>query len=591
MWKRSSVALCTAALTIMSIFLGAGTYAYTTGGSFIIDFSSPDTIKPMISGLSPGETVYIVIKIPNPHYASITANVRLLNIVCDENGVVEPEQEWYDLHGVRNDICAAITFGLWIDRDGDTGGCDTAAGDKWIIEEKIGSHIDDIAGKPISLGTIDAGNTITVVSSYHMDEETENWAQSDTMTFDIELTREEVPPEAPFGGVYYSVPPPPPPNEVVEEVPANQIGYVVDASDLAGTKVTLDTVAPVTVTILRYEVNPHPDDPLPATALPRYVDVSVSDPDAVVWPIYVEMTYTSAEVGSLDESSLGIYYWMDDAWHRCSNTGVDMERNIVWAYMTEEEASGSPILIGGTPPPPPPPPPPPKPAKFVLSGLIIVPKEGWIGKSIADFTISLLVTNVGDLEGSTTVDLLVNGVKEQSKSVTLVGGARTMVSFTVTKTTTGSYAVKVGDLTGRFTVMKPPTPAAFTFTGLVMSPADVTPGAEVTVSMTVKNTGEQSGTYSAELKLDGTTKETKTGTLAGGASTTVTFKVSSQTEGTHTVQVGTQTGSFTVTTPPTPPFPVSPGYIAGILIVIIAAAATIYAFRKGILPQIYPKRE
>ena len=102
----------------MSIFQGAGTYAYTTGGLFTIDFSSPDTIKPVISGLSPGETVHIVIKVP--HYARITANVRLLNVVCDENGVVEPEQKWYDLHGVRNDINAAITFGLWIDRAGDT---------------------------------------------------------------------------------------------------------------------------------------------------------------------------------------------------------------------------------------------------------------------------------------------------------------------------------------------------------------------------------------------------------------------------------------------------------------------------------------
>jgi len=376
---------------------------------------------------------------------------------------------------------------------------------------------------------------------------------------------------------------PPPPNEVVEEVPANQIGYVVDASDLAGTKVTLDTVAPVTVTILRYEVNPHPGDPLPATALPRYVDVSVSDPDAVVWPIYVEMTYTSAEVGSLDESSLGIYYWIDGAWHRCSNTGVDMERNIVWAYMTEEEASGSPILIGGTPPPS------PKPAEFVLSGLIITGPHGeigeaWIEKSVAVVTINLLVTNVGDLEGSTTVDLLVNGVKEQSKPVTLAGGASTMVSFSISKTTAGTYAVKVGDLTGSFTVMKTPTPAAFTFTGLVVSPADVAPGAEVTVSVTVKNTGEQSGTYSAELKLDGETKETKTGTLAGGISTTVTFKVSSQAEGTHTVQVGTQTGSFTVTAP-TVSIGLSPAYIAGILIILAVAVASIYIlYKSGRLP-------
>ncbi len=193
MWKKSSVAIFAIALTIMSTFLGAGTYAYTTGGSFIIDFSSPDTIKPVISGLNPGETVYIVIKIPNHYGQAANTWIQLKNVVCSENGVVEPEQEWYNLHGVRNDIDSVITFGLWIDRDGNTASCNTATGDKWIIEEKTGSHIDDITGKPIPLGTIDPGKTITVVTSYHMDEETENWAQSDTMTFDIELTREEVP--------------------------------------------------------------------------------------------------------------------------------------------------------------------------------------------------------------------------------------------------------------------------------------------------------------------------------------------------------------------------------------------------------------
>jgi 5-hydroxyisourate hydrolase-like protein (transthyretin family) len=193
MWKKSSVALCAIALTLMSAFLGAGTYACTTGGSFIIDFSSPDTIKPVISGLNPGETVYIVIKVPNHYGKAANTWIRLKNVVCSENGVVEPEQEWYNLHGARNDIDSVITFGLWIDRDGNTASCNTAAGDKWIIEEKTGSHIDDITGKPIPLGTIDPGRTITVVASFHMDEETGNWAQSDTMTFDIELTREEVP--------------------------------------------------------------------------------------------------------------------------------------------------------------------------------------------------------------------------------------------------------------------------------------------------------------------------------------------------------------------------------------------------------------
>jgi hypothetical protein len=191
---------------------------------------------------------------------------------------------------------------------------------------------------------------------------------------------------------------------------------------------------------------------------------------------------------------------------------------------------------------------PSTPAAFTSTDLVVKPANVNVNASV---TVQVAVKNIGDLDGSTTVDLLVNGVKEQSKSVTLASGASTTVSFSVTKTTAGSYTVKVGDLTGSFTVVKPLTPAAFTFTSLVMSPANVTSGADVTVSVTVKNIGDLEGTYSAELKLDGATEETKTGTLAGGASTTVTFKVSSQAEGTHMVQVGTQTGSFIVVKPTT----------------------------------------
>jgi len=49
------------------------------------------------------------------------------------------------------------------------------------------------------------------------------------------------------------------------------------------------------------------------------------------------------------------------------------------------------------------------------------------------------VKNIGDLEGSTTVDLLVNGVKEQSKAVTLAGGASTTVIFKVSSQAEGTH--------------------------------------------------------------------------------------------------------------------------------------------------------
>jgi PKD repeat protein len=365
-------------------------------------------------------------------------------------------------------------------------------------------------------------------------------------------------------------------SEVETKFNGTQTDAVIDASATMGVKVKLNTTGNVSVDLIEYETNPHPEVPLPPNTLAKYIDISVSNPDAVAWPMYVEVHYTVEEALGLDETKFVLYYFSGGSWHACSNTGVDTVNNIVWAWLTREEAAGSPLVIGKTP----------AAAQFTYSNLSVSPAQVNVGGTV---TVQVTVRNIGDLEGSTTVDLLVNGVKEQSKAVTLAVGASTTVSFSVTKSAAVSYTVKVGDLTGSFTVIRPLTPAAFTFSGLVVSPADVAPGAEVTVSVSVKNTGELSGTYSAELKFDGATKETKTGTLTGGASATVTFKVSSQAEGTHTVQVGTQTGSFKVTKPVTPP-PTAPDYtwyiIGAVVVIVIVVAVYLLMRRKpqGVAP-------
>ncbi|GAG80173.1 unnamed protein product, partial [marine sediment metagenome] len=187
--------------------------------------------------------------------------------------------------------------------------------------------------------------------------------------------------------VTISTPPAPVTDELEELIPANQTSYVVDALEETNTTVTLNTTAPVTVTVIKYETNPHPGDPLPAKALPVYADIVISDPTAVTWPIYVEMHYTDDDIEGLDESTLGIYYWKDGSWRRCSHTGVDMDRNVVWAYMTADEASGSPILMAGlheliTPPLPP-----------FLDNLVITPEELEIGETV---TISFDIMNPND---------------------------------------------------------------------------------------------------------------------------------------------------------------------------------------------------
>jgi len=86
-------------------------------------------------------------------------------------------------------------------------------------------------------------------------------------------------------------------------------------------------------------------------ALGRFIDIQVSNPDNIIWPVYVQIGYTDEEVAvvGIDEATLGFYYW--GSWHRCSDTGVDTEANIIWANVNEEETNlaGTPFAAGGGP--------------------------------------------------------------------------------------------------------------------------------------------------------------------------------------------------------------------------------------------------
>jgi len=107
-------------------------------------------------------------------------------------------------------------------------------------------------------------------------------------------------------------------------------GYqVVDASAEAQTTVTVTTSASVNITVEQYSGNPHPEASAPANMLPRYNDITVSDLNAIVWPMHVEQTYTDADIVGLNESSLRMYYFKDGDWHQCSDTGVNTGANFV----------------------------------------------------------------------------------------------------------------------------------------------------------------------------------------------------------------------------------------------------------------------
>lgn len=95
----------------------------------------------------------------------------------------------------------------------------------------------------------------------------------------------------------------------------------------------------------------------------------------------------------------------------------------------------------------------PKPAKFEVSGLEVHPLQVEVEKEtdVWTFTISVDVKNIGEEEGSHTVDLKVDGLVVDSETVTLAGGEKATILYKVTRGI-GSYMVEVDGLTGSFGV-------------------------------------------------------------------------------------------------------------------------------------------
>lgn len=91
-------------------------------------------------------------------------------------------------------------------------------------------------------------------------------------------------------------------------------------------------------------------------------------------------------------------------------------------------------------------------AEFKLSEFAINPAQMEVGEPV---TISAIVQNTGELEGSYTLTLKINGEIEQSTEITLAGGESRQVSFTVVKDEPGTYAIAVDGLTGEFIVLAP----------------------------------------------------------------------------------------------------------------------------------------
>ncbi len=172
------------------------------------------------------------------------------------------------------------------------------------------------------------------------------------------------------------------------------------------------------------------------------------EPDGATFglPIGVIWNYDSSIPPGVSENTLVIAYYDEDGdeWVVLSSI-ADTEANQV----TASAPAGYLLvfaLLGY---------PPAKPAEFVLTSLSIHPEETDAGEMVF---IIVTIDNTGELEGSHTVTIKVDGVIEKTKEVTLTGGTERAVVFTTSRQDAGTYFIDVDGLEGSFTVKEPPAP-------------------------------------------------------------------------------------------------------------------------------------
>lgn len=92
-----------------------------------------------------------------------------------------------------------------------------------------------------------------------------------------------------------------------------------------------------------------------------------------------------------------------------------------------------------------------EPASFSVSNLSVSPQTVEPGDTVS---ISVRVSNSGEENGEYSVELMINGEAEDSRTISLGGGESSTAEFDVTRDSSGNYTVAVDDLSGSFTVKK-----------------------------------------------------------------------------------------------------------------------------------------
>jgi predicted ribosomally synthesized peptide with SipW-like signal peptide len=186
---------------MLAFAMGYGTYSYFsdtekstgnvfTAGTINIDVTGNGytwSAGAKLSDMKPCETGYIMFTITNVGTNPVNVWKKITDVACAQGTQTEPETE-EEANVPKFDIDTVILYDLsvFVPIAGNPDG------GWWQTIYYENTVISTIKDKSIFLGMIPAGGTMKVTQSYHMKADVTNWAQGDTMTFNIEIYAEQL---------------------------------------------------------------------------------------------------------------------------------------------------------------------------------------------------------------------------------------------------------------------------------------------------------------------------------------------------------------------------------------------------------------
>ncbi len=174
-----------------------------------------------------------------------------------------------------------------------------------------------------------------------------------------------------------------------------------------------------------------------------------------------------------------------------------------------------------------------KPADFQIKNLSVAPLNSSRGDKL---TFTAEVLNSGDISGQFDASLTVNNRLIETRTISLTGSEKQVVTYYVIADQIGHNTVNLGGLDGEFDVKALPA-ANFVYSPIKLSSAEGTVGKALSVSTSITNIGDAAGFVEANLLVNGQSEAVLKIYLNTGESQELTFPIVENQAGIYSLEI------------------------------------------------------